>query len=450
MKARVSLGTVLAAVLHIAGIFLISNLLVIRSLLRGPVIGSFWFWAAAVAVYLWAVLLPLPALRSPKRLKALARGRFALRSFAWLSLANSLLAVPAFFLMAGEPVWYRIVHLFLSQILLTPILLSGILRAAFRSSQLRMRHRILLLLFWWVPWLNFWVSLGVARRIGREYLEEWDREDWEQARAENAYCKTRYPILLVHGVFFRDQRFFNYWGRIPATLKRNGAEIYYGEQRSAATVAECGKELKERIQRILEETGCEKVNIIAHSKGGLDSRYCITALGMGEHIASLTTVNTPHRGCSFADYLLKRVPASLRNRIAASYNNTLAHLGEKDADFLGAVKDLTAEHCSAFNEAVPDHPAVWYQSVVSRMRNCFSAPFPLNYTYLLVKAFSKANDGLVDTRSAAWGHLKTAEPRGRRGISHADVIDLWRENISGFDVREFYVQLVHDLQTRGY
>jgi triacylglycerol lipase len=37
-----------------------------------------------------------------------------------------------------------------------------------------------------------------------------------------------------------------------------------------------------------------------------------------------------------------------------------------------------------------------------------------------------------------------------RGISHADMIDLNRENISGFDVREFYVQLVADLKRRGF
>ena len=374
-----------------------------------------------------------------------------MRSFAWLSLVNLIGAAILLLLLKNQGIWYRIAHLFLSQILLAPVLLSGVLRAAVHSVQLRLRHRLLLLLFWWLPGANFWIALFVARRIGREYLEEWDREDWEQARAENAHCKTRYPILMVHGVFFRDLRFFNYWGRIPAALKRNGAAVFYGEQRSAATVAECGKELKKRIEAILEETGCEKVNIIAHSKGGLDSRYCITALGMGEQIASLTTINTPHRGCAFADYLLKKAPEHLRNRIAASYNKAVAQMGEKDADFLGAIQDLTVEHCTAFNEAVPDHPAVWYQSVMSFMKNRHSAPFPLKWSYPLVKVFSKENDGLVDTDSALWGNRhQLIQPKGRRGISHGDMIDLWRENIPDFDVREFYVELVHDLKKRGF
>ena len=38
---------------------------------------------------------------------------------------------------------------------------------------------------------------------------------------------------------------------------------------------------------------------------------------------------------------------------------------------------------------------------------------------------------------------------GKRGISHGDVIDLNRTNIEGFDVREFYVELVSNLRKRG-
>ena len=41
-------------------------------------------------------------------------------------------------------------------------------------------------------------------------------------------------------------------------------------------------------------------------------------------------------------------------------------------------------------------------------------------------------------------------PTGPRGISHGDMIDLNRENIDGFDVREFYVQLVSDLKNMGF
>ena len=42
------------------------------------------------------------------------------------------------------------------------------------------------------------------------------------------------------------------------------------------------------------------------------------------------------------------------------------------------------------------------------------------------------------------------EPQGKAGISHGDVVDLNRENLPGFDVREFYVALVSSLKERGF
>ena len=77
--------------------------------------------------------------------------------------------------------------------------------------------------------------------------------------------------------------------------------------------------------------------------------------------------------------------------------------------------------------------------------------FPLNVTYPIVKHFDGRNDGLVSVDSARWGTKFTLlEPEGKRGITHGDVVDLNRENIPGFDVREFYVNLVSDLRKRGY
>lgn len=123
-------------------------------------------------------------------------------------------------------------------------------------------------------------------------------------RKEQRICSTKYPILMVHGVFFRDFEHLNYWGRIPAELEANGAVICYGNHNSAAAVRDSAKELAERIHQIVIKTGCEKVNVIAHSKGGLDMRSAIALTDIAPYVASLTTINTPHRGCQFADYLL--------------------------------------------------------------------------------------------------------------------------------------------------
>ena len=127
-------------------------------------------------------------------------------------------------------------------------------------------------------------------------------------------------------------------------------------------------------------------------------------------------------------------------------------LGDTSPDFISAVRDLTSSACREFNEEVKDSPDVYYQSVGSVLKKAVSGKFPLNLTYELVKYFDGENDGLVGIDSFSWGEKTTMlkNDRSDRGISHGDVIDLNRENIDGFDVREFYVQLVHDLKEKGF
>lgn len=346
---------------------------------------------------------------------------------------------------------------FLPLYLLTVILVeaivfwNGILRVYCTSLQLGIKWRIIGIICGWIPLVNLFVLMKIIRIASREAVFESEKITRNRNRLHSQCCHTKYPILLVHGVFFRDYKYLNYWGRIPKELKMNGAVIYYGNHQSAASVIESGKELAERIRQIVEETGCGKVNIIAHSKGGLDSRYAISMLGIEDSIASLITINTPHYGCLFADYLLSKVPESTRNFIAQKYNAALKKSGDSNPDFLAAVKDLTAFACKKLNDTVLDIPGIYYQSVGSKLNVASGGRFPLNFSYPLVKHFDGENDGLVSVSSFGWGENRIhLTAKGRRGISHGDLIDLNRENIEGFDVREFYVGLVMGLKERGY
>ena len=328
----------------------------------------------------------------------------------------------------------------------------GIILVYVSSLQLGLRSRVIGALCGWIPLVNLFCLVGIIRTCRAEVAVERALELRDQKRAAQQICRTKYPILLVHGVFFRDSKYLNYWGRIPAELEKNGAVLYYGEHNSAAAVADSAVELEKRIEEIVDQTGCEKVNIIAHSKGGLDSRMAIATTSAGKYVASLTTINTPHRGCEFADYLLNEIPEDQQKVIADGYNTVAAKLGDKDPDFLAAVYDLTSEKCKERNEVVLDDPDVYYQSVGSVLQEASSGQFPLNFTYHLVKYFDGENDGLVGVDSFEWGDSLTMLRNDgvKRGISHADMIDLNRENIKGMDVREFYVQLVSGLREKGF
>lgn len=328
--------------------------------------------------------------------------------------------------------------------------LNGFWRTAFCSSQLGIGRRIVMFFCWWIFPVNLFLFYGWCRVVRRELITARNRYLLDAARVENAVCRTRYPVVMVHGIFFRDWQYMNYWGRIPRTLKRNGALVYYGKQQSALSVADSAAELKTELERVLEKTGAEKVNIIAHSKGGLDARYAISRLGMANVVASLTTINTPHRGCRFVDSLLSSLPDWLVHIAEKRYNSLFSVLGDEKPDFLAGVKDLTAEACARFNEEVTDAPQVYYQSVMSKMDNFGSAFFLLGISYLLAKKYEGENDGLVSVSSARWGNYLGLLTAGRKGISHADMIDLTHKDIKGFDVSEFYVKLFAGLKEKGF
>lgn len=122
---------------------------------------------------------------------------------------------------------------------------------------------------------------------------------------ETTLCSTRYPIMLVHGVGARDSLEQCYWRRIPDYLRQRGAVVEFGFQDSWATVEQNAAMLATRIAWVCREYGCEKVNLIAHSKGGLDARYAISALGMEGQVASLTTLSTPHHGSRTVDFFFR-------------------------------------------------------------------------------------------------------------------------------------------------
>ena len=327
---------------------------------------------------------------------------------------------------------------------------NGILCVYFTSVQLGIRIRVIGILCGLIPVAQL-IALGKIMAVCfREVREETQKDILNEERETQQVCATRYPILLVHGVCFRDFKHLNYWGRIPRELEKNGAVIYYGQHQSARPVCRSAEELAVRIRQLTAEDGVEKLNIIAHSKGGLDCRWAMRDPDIARRVASLTTVNTPHRGCEYADYLLNKIDPQVQKKVAHAYNNAARMVGDTAPDFLAAMRDLTASACEARSREMAMPEGVYCRSIGSILKRSAHGKFPLRYTYRLVKEFDGPNDGLVGAGSFPWGEdYRLLTPKGRRGISHGDVIDMNRENIPGFDVREFYVELVSDLKARG-
>ena len=337
-------------------------------------------------------------------------------------------------------------------IILSVVFWNGIIRVYLFSKQLGIRYRFWGIVFGLIPIAHIIMLIKIIKVCKKEVYFENSKIQLNIDRKEEQVCNTKYPLLLVHGIFFRDYEKINYWGRIPDELVKNGATIYYGNHSSSLSVKDSAEELANRIKEIIKETNCEKVNVIAHSKGGLDTRYAISNLGMDKYIASLSMINTPNHGCEFADYLLTKAPKGLTEKVAQGYNFTLKKLGDVSPDFIAGVTDLTSKEVSKLNEMMPNSDQVYYKAYGSVLKKATGGRFPLNLTNRFVKLFDGKNDGLVGIKSFPLDdndNYSLIETPYERGISHGDVIDLNHENIDGYDVREFYVKLVSDLKQRG-
>jgi len=390
------------------------------------------------------------ALTDSPRLNKLKKGADLLKTGGYCTVIQFVL-MTIYLNKSTESIPSKILNVLYCLFIIAYVLFCGIITVAKDSKQIKLKDYILMLILWYIPIVNVFPIYKFYRIAKREYIFESDRLELENSRSENEICRTKYPVLMVHGIFFRDWQLFNYWGRVPAVLKRNGAEVFYGNQQSAQSIESSARELCTAIEDTIKKTGAEKVNIIAHSKGGLDSRYAISCLGMDKYVATLTTINTPHKGCDMVDYLLEKLPIGAVKFIEKKYNGIFAVLGDKAPDFLSGVKDLSAEKARDYDRKFPDSPDVSYRSFMSVMNGAKSAGFPLNIGYRLIKRLNGANnDGLVWEQSAKHGDYRLVSTKNKRGISHGDVIDLFRENIDGYDVREFYVEIISSLKSQGY
>ncbi len=109
---------------------------------------------------------------------------------------------------------------------------------------------------------------------------------------------TRYPIVLVHGLFgFDSIAQVDYFYQIPDRLRSVGADVYTVKLSAVNSNEVRGEQLVGQIQTILSLAGAEKVNLIGHSQGGLAARYAASVIP--EQVASVTTIGTPNLPSGF-------------------------------------------------------------------------------------------------------------------------------------------------------
>lgn len=268
--------------------------------------------------------------------------------------------------------------------------------------------------------------------------------------------KTKYPVMLVHGIGYTDDDHKRYWGRIPAFLESKGVELYFGNQDPFGTVTENAAQLRDNVIKVMDKAGCDKLNLIAHSKGGLESRYMISKLGMEDRIASLTTLATPHRGIAAMDKMKEKNLITYRALLRVFNILLVASGGHINRDYT-PFEHLTSDYMKVFNELVCDSEKVYYQSYAFDMKNTASYP-DLAPFYKIIKETEGQNDGLVSVKSAEWTNfMGVYTGPGNIGVAHSQVVDSKMRPITDaktggglVDILDLYYDIIDRLKYMGY
>jgi len=174
--------------------------------------------------------------------------------------------------------------------------------------------------------------------------------------ASAAACK----VILVPGAFgqgksslFLDSR--DYFGDYEKFFQEQGCVTLKIQFPVDVTIELRARILRDTANRFIERNGGGTAVIVAHSEGGLDSRFALKALGL-RNISALITIGAPNEGTPLADWVMRhRQRRSLLYWVLRVFGNydlrTLPFVGEMTDSFL-------AEHAGMFAEV----PGVKYAS----------------------------------------------------------------------------------------
>lgn len=284
---------------------------------------------------------------------------------------------------------------------------------------------------WVAALLVLAVAVVLLHPRTRAWLARKRAELLRSYRKKRGANRPRYPVVLVHGMMGFDTLSLagptaDYFRGVVSELAKLGVRVFVAKLPPLARIEARAKVLAEFVNAI----DADRVNLVAHSMGGLDARYAIAKLGLAEKVASLITIGTPHRGTPLAD----------RGARVLSFLG-LGKLARAIGFDLDVFDDLTATRMERFNSEIPDAGGVFYASVLATGERDGAKVHPLlrpTHGYL---ASSGPNDGLVPSDSQRWGVVVAEVPSDHWGVIG------WS---GALDVPGLYKSIMRELGERGF
>jgi triacylglycerol lipase len=256
--------------------------------------------------------------------------------------------------------------------------------------------------------------------------------------------RLKYPVFLCHG-----------YGAIGSVIKKGPLHDpcmqirHHGVAAIApnivpyATIETRAENWIRLINEFCSEYKCEKVNVVAHSMGGLDMRYALSKLGAADNVDSLTTIATPHHGSPLANLILKS-PELITEKLSVMFDWFGDNIYPKiKSDALGSLEQLTDEYTTqVFNPENPDLPEVSYYSYSAAVGKGtkHSVNPVLKFQNLQIYDKEGINDTFVSVESAKWAkHVETVP------LSHISQMHLQMNKESQKIYESFWMNLLKHL-----
>jgi triacylglycerol lipase len=172
-------------------------------------------------------------------------------------------------------------------------------------------------------------------------------------------------VVLIHGFLgFREKFGVEYFRGVAEHFRAKSLKVLVPELDPIRGIAFRGGQLRDQIVAALKTGDLdpnEQTHIIAHSMGGLDSRFILSPVNPDRlriPVRSLTTISTPHLGSPIADIL------DSPERLDPYPHLALRPPGNPVVDALDAMgnssdglRDLTTSACAEFSAKYTDDPA---------------------------------------------------------------------------------------------
>ncbi len=287
-------------------------------------------------------------------------------------------------------------------------------------------------------------------------------------QAQSTYTSTRYPIVLVHGLFGFDSLLgvYDYWYGIGDELKAGGAKVYTASVSSANSSEVRGEQLIRDLDRLRAITGAQKFNLLGHSHGGPTIRYVASV--RPDLVASATLTGAPNTGSPVADGISNTLPVGspLRSLVAGFVNAFATFIGALSGNLdpqnsLAALGSLNTNGARAFNSRHPQgmpttscgsgaavvnnvrYYSMGGTSVLTNILDISDAPLAAGALFF---GFEQ-NDGLVGRCSSHWGTVL----RDDYGWNHVDEINqfLGLRGLFASDPRAVYRAHANRLKNLG-